>query len=156
MVIYNCSSLANDLHKIFQSYWVMGQSNSSLPVPWPSKYDTDINKYHPLLVEADNVSSRIYLSVSSLSFSSFLQGTFVLDCLQRNDHTVCHSFGQGTCQASSCYHMEIMLGYEMFFFRWYLFSFHPRLLHHHSVLHQGLRTWRLFSPSSQRLSTMLM
>lgn len=69
MVIYNCSSLANDLHKIFQSYWVMGQSNSSLPQPWPSKYDTDINKHHPLLVKADNVSSKLYLAVSSLSFS---------------------------------------------------------------------------------------
>lgn len=78
VVIYNCSSLAKDLYKIFQSYWVMGQSNSSLPQPWPSKYDTDINKYQPLLVEADNVSSRIYLSVSSLSFGSFLQDTVIL------------------------------------------------------------------------------
>ncbi|XP_039992390.1 5'-3' exonuclease PLD4 [Xiphias gladius] len=68
VVIYNCSSLAKDLYKIFQSYWVMGQSNSSLPQPWPSKYDTDINKYQPLLVEADNVSSRIYLSGSPPSF----------------------------------------------------------------------------------------
>ncbi|XP_071354775.1 5'-3' exonuclease PLD4 [Trachinotus anak] len=68
VVIYNCSTLANDLHKIFQSYWVMGQSNSSLPRPWPSKYDTDINKHQPLLVEADNVSSSIYLSASPPSF----------------------------------------------------------------------------------------
>ncbi|XP_026209447.1 phospholipase D4 [Anabas testudineus] len=68
VVIYNCSSLAKDLHKIFQSYWVMGQPNSSLPQPWPSQYDTDINKEHPLLVEADNVSSRIYLAGSPPSF----------------------------------------------------------------------------------------
>lgn len=68
VVIYNCSSLANDLHKIFQSYWVMGQSNSSLPQPWPSKYDTDINKHHPLLVKADNVSSKLYLAGSPPSF----------------------------------------------------------------------------------------
>ncbi|XP_023258487.1 phospholipase D4 [Seriola lalandi dorsalis] len=68
VVIYNCSSVAEDLHKIFQSYWVMGESNSSLPRPWPSNYDTDINKHHPLLVEADNVSSSIYLSASPPSF----------------------------------------------------------------------------------------
>ncbi|KAM3871343.1 5'-3' exonuclease PLD4 [Diretmus argenteus] len=68
VVIYNCSSLAEDLYKIFQSYWVMGHPNSSLPEPWPSKYDTDINEYHPLVVKADNVSSRIYLSGSPPSF----------------------------------------------------------------------------------------
>ncbi|XP_051242421.1 5'-3' exonuclease PLD4 [Dicentrarchus labrax] len=68
VVIYNCSSLAKDLHKIFQSYWVMGQSNSSLPQPWPAKYDTDINKHHPLLVKTDNVSSMLYLTGSPPSF----------------------------------------------------------------------------------------
>ncbi|XP_034530303.1 5'-3' exonuclease PLD4 [Notolabrus celidotus] len=64
VVIYNCSSLAKDLHKIFQSYWVMGQSNSSLPQPWPAQYDTPINKEHPLLVKSDNVSSLLYLAAS--------------------------------------------------------------------------------------------
>ncbi|KAM9341336.1 5'-3' exonuclease PLD4 [Symphorus nematophorus] len=68
VVVYNCSSLAEDLHKIFQSYWVMGQPNSSLPQHWPAKYDTAINKEHPLLVKTDNVSSRIYLSGSPPSF----------------------------------------------------------------------------------------
>ncbi|XP_078133289.1 5'-3' exonuclease PLD4 isoform X1 [Sander vitreus] len=68
VVIYNCPSLAKDLHKIFQSYWVMGQSNSSLPQPWPAKYDTDINKHHPLLVKTDNISSRLYLTGSPPSF----------------------------------------------------------------------------------------
>lgn len=78
VVVYNCSSLAKDLHKIFQSYWVMGQSNSSLPQHWPAKYDTAINKHHPLLVKMDNVSSRLYLTVSSFYFSSVLQDTVLL------------------------------------------------------------------------------
>lgn len=68
VVVYNCSSLAKDLHKIFQSYWEMGQSNSSLPQPWPAKYETDINKQHPLLVKEDNVSTSLYLSGSPPSF----------------------------------------------------------------------------------------
>ncbi len=78
VVIYNCSRLAKDLHKIFRSYWVMGQSNSSLPHPWPAEYDTDINQHHPLLVKTHNVSSKLYLTVSSLAFGSFLQHTIVL------------------------------------------------------------------------------
>lgn len=75
VVIYNCSSLAKDLRKIFQSYWVMGQPNSSLPQPWPAHYNTDINKQHPLLVKENNISTRLYVAVSSLGFSSFLKDT---------------------------------------------------------------------------------
>ncbi|XP_010736554.2 phospholipase D4 [Larimichthys crocea] len=68
VVIYNCSSLAKDLQKVFKSYWVMGQTNSSLPQPWPAEYNTAINKYHPLLVKTDNVSSSLYLTSSPPSF----------------------------------------------------------------------------------------
>ncbi|XP_056282612.1 5'-3' exonuclease PLD4 isoform X2 [Pseudoliparis swirei] len=68
VVVYNCSSLAKDLHKIFQSYWIMGRSHSSLPQPWPSSYDTAINKQHPLVVRTDDVSSRLYLTGSPPSF----------------------------------------------------------------------------------------
>ncbi|XP_061551937.1 5'-3' exonuclease PLD4 [Phycodurus eques] len=68
MVIYNCSSLARDLHKIFLSYWVMGESNSSLPQHWPPTFDTDINKEHPLLVKEDNITSRLYIASSPPSF----------------------------------------------------------------------------------------
>ncbi|XP_072222093.1 5'-3' exonuclease PLD4 [Leuresthes tenuis] len=68
VVVYNCSSLAKDLLKIFQSYWVMGQPNSTLPQPWPAKFDTTINKHHPLLVKEDNISSSLYLAGSPPSF----------------------------------------------------------------------------------------
>lgn len=68
VVVYNCSSLAQDLHKIFMSYWDMGLSNSSLPQPWPAQYDTAINKQRPLLVTQGNVSSSVYLSASPPPF----------------------------------------------------------------------------------------
>lgn len=68
VVIYNCSSLAKDLHKIFQSYWVMGHANSSLPEPWPAMYDAAFNQQRPLLVKVDNVSSKLYLTGSPPSF----------------------------------------------------------------------------------------
>lgn len=96
MVVYNCSSLAKDLHKIFQSYWEMGQSNSSLPQPWPAKYDTDINQHHPLLVKTDNVSSRLYLTVSSYSFSSFLQLKGLLTLFPGK--FMCYNFSQDNLQ----------------------------------------------------------
>ncbi|XP_054652156.1 5'-3' exonuclease PLD4-like [Dunckerocampus dactyliophorus] len=68
VVIYNCSSLARDLHKIFLSYWVMGQPNSSLPAIWPATFDTHINKERPLLVKDGNITSRLYLAGSPPSF----------------------------------------------------------------------------------------
>ncbi|XP_041667928.1 5'-3' exonuclease PLD4 [Cheilinus undulatus] len=68
VVVHNCSSLAKDLHKIFQSYWVMGEPNSTLPQPWPAAYDTVINKEHPLMVKTGNVSSFIYLAASPPPF----------------------------------------------------------------------------------------
>ncbi|XP_061700723.1 5'-3' exonuclease PLD4 [Syngnathoides biaculeatus] len=68
VVIYNCSSLARDLHKIFLSYWVMGESNSSLPVHWPPTFDTNINKEHPLVVKEDNITSRVYIASSPPQF----------------------------------------------------------------------------------------
>lgn len=75
VVIYNCSSLAKDLHKIFQSYWVMGHANSSLPEPWPAMYDAAFNQHRPLLVKVDNVSSKLYLTVS---YSSVLLSINIL------------------------------------------------------------------------------
>lgn len=68
VAIYNCSTLAIDLEKIFTSYWEMGLPNSTLPDPWPSKYDTNITKLHPLLVNEDNVSSQIYIAGSPPAF----------------------------------------------------------------------------------------
>ncbi|XP_077411484.1 5'-3' exonuclease PLD4 isoform X2 [Vanacampus margaritifer] len=68
MVVYNCSSLARDLYKIFLSYWVMGEPNSSMPEYWPPAFDTDFNKEHPLLVKEDNITSRIYIAGSPPSF----------------------------------------------------------------------------------------
>ncbi|XP_030622660.1 phospholipase D4 [Chanos chanos] len=63
-VIYNCSHLASDLHKIFLSYWVMGHRNASLPNPWPSSFDTLINQEKPLLVNLSGVPSQVYISGS--------------------------------------------------------------------------------------------
>lgn len=80
VVIFNCSSLAMDLQKIFNSYWEMGIPNSSLPDPWPSKYDTNISRHHPLLLKEDNVSSQIYIAGSPPPFCP-LSRTLDLDAI---------------------------------------------------------------------------
>uniref|UniRef100_A0A8C9RWX1 Phospholipase D family member 4 n=1 Tax=Scleropages formosus TaxID=113540 RepID=A0A8C9RWX1_SCLFO len=67
-VIYDCPLLAQDLQKIFQSYWVMGDVNASIPDPWPPSFDTSINRENPLLVNVSGVASRIYISGSPPSF----------------------------------------------------------------------------------------
>ncbi|KAJ8341437.1 hypothetical protein SKAU_G00337280 [Synaphobranchus kaupii] len=59
---------AEDLHKIFQSYWMLGHYNASIPDPWPSHLDTTINKEHPLVVNISGVTSRVYISASPPSF----------------------------------------------------------------------------------------
>ncbi|KAK9960271.1 hypothetical protein ABG768_010344 [Culter alburnus] len=68
VVIYNSSGLAADLHKIFQSYWVMGRSNASIPDPWPSTYDTFINEERPLLLNLSGVASQVYITASPPAF----------------------------------------------------------------------------------------
>lgn len=71
VVIYNCTSLAADLYKIYQSYWVMGTRNATMPDTWPSSYDTSINKEQPLRMNLSHVSSRVYISVKLLFCSLF-------------------------------------------------------------------------------------
>ncbi|XP_055016473.1 5'-3' exonuclease PLD4 isoform X2 [Boleophthalmus pectinirostris] len=80
VVIHNCSELAIDLEKIFNSYWEMGLPNSTLPDPWPSKYDTNITKLHPLLVKEENITSQIYISGSPPLFCP-LSRTLDLDAI---------------------------------------------------------------------------
>ncbi|XP_067310978.1 5'-3' exonuclease PLD4 isoform X2 [Pseudorasbora parva] len=68
VVIYNSSVLAADLHKIFQSYWVMGQPNASIPDPWPSVYETFINQERPLQLNLSGAASQVYFTASPPAF----------------------------------------------------------------------------------------
>lgn len=68
VVVYNCSCLAEDLGKIFEAYWYMGQSDKTIPAPWPSSYSTTYNKDTPLKLPLNGTDSRVYLSSSPPSF----------------------------------------------------------------------------------------
>ncbi|XP_063080050.1 5'-3' exonuclease PLD4 [Engraulis encrasicolus] len=68
VIIYNCPRLARDLMKIFESYWMMGAENSSIPDPWPATFDTTINHDHPLLVNISGVPSSVFIAASPPPF----------------------------------------------------------------------------------------
>ncbi|XP_016041605.2 5'-3' exonuclease PLD4 [Erinaceus europaeus] len=64
VVIYNCSQLARDLEKTFQTYWVLGAPHATLPKHWPGNYSTHINRFHPLQDSFSGLPTTAYLSAS--------------------------------------------------------------------------------------------
>ncbi|XP_063793744.1 5'-3' exonuclease PLD3 [Pseudophryne corroboree] len=62
--IYNCSCLAQDLGKMFEAYWALGEPNATIPSPWPDKFSTIFNKETPMEVTLNNTPSHVYLSSS--------------------------------------------------------------------------------------------
>ncbi|XP_075692202.1 5'-3' exonuclease PLD3 [Rhinoderma darwinii] len=62
--VYNCSCLAQDLGKIFEIYWALGEANATIPSPWPDKFSTIFNKLTPMEVSLNNTASHVYLSSS--------------------------------------------------------------------------------------------
>ncbi|XP_070214655.1 5'-3' exonuclease PLD4 isoform X5 [Bos mutus] len=62
-VIYNCSRLAQDLEKTFQTYWVLGTPRAVLPKPWPQNFSSHINRFQPLRDHFDGVPTTVYFSL---------------------------------------------------------------------------------------------
>ncbi|KAJ8414594.1 hypothetical protein AAFF_G00037960 [Aldrovandia affinis] len=63
-VVYNCSCLAEDLEKIFEAYWYLGEAGKSIPSHWPASFSTSYNKDTPMELPLNGTSSRAYLSSS--------------------------------------------------------------------------------------------
>ncbi|XP_051900314.1 5'-3' exonuclease PLD3 [Pristis pectinata] len=63
-IVYNCSCLAEDLGKIFEAYWSIGGTNSSIPDPWPSNYSTLYNRENPMELKFNNIPASVYFSSS--------------------------------------------------------------------------------------------
>ncbi|XP_069799598.1 5'-3' exonuclease PLD3 [Dendropsophus ebraccatus] len=62
--VYNCTCLAQDLEKIFEVYWALGEENATIPSPWPDTFSTIYNKETPMEVSLNNTVSHVYLSSS--------------------------------------------------------------------------------------------
>lgn len=69
-IIYNCSNLAQDLEKTFQTYWVLGTPQAVLPKTWPRNFSSHINRFHPLRGPFDGVPTTAYFSVRWLAHKS--------------------------------------------------------------------------------------
>lgn len=69
-IIYNCSNLAQDLEKTFQTYWVLGTPQAVLPKTWPRNFSSHINRFHPLRGPFDGVPTMAYFSVRWLAHKS--------------------------------------------------------------------------------------
>lgn len=68
VLLLNSSTLAVDLQKIFESYWMMGVWNSSIPQRWPDTLQTHINEEQPLNTSLSGVNSRVYITASPPAF----------------------------------------------------------------------------------------
>lgn len=63
-VIYNCSRLARDLEKTFQTYWVLGAPKAVLPKHWPRRLSSHFNRFQPLWARFAGVPTTAYFSAS--------------------------------------------------------------------------------------------
>lgn len=64
VLIRNCNTLVEDLAKIFEVYWYMGQPGAKLPSRWPQKYSTTFNSSHPMSVQVGKNPTQIYVGSS--------------------------------------------------------------------------------------------
>lgn len=64
VVIHNCSRLAQDLEKTFQTYWALGTARPELPKHWPHNFSTHINRLRPLRGRFGGLLTTAYFSVS--------------------------------------------------------------------------------------------
>uniref|UniRef100_V9KS85 Phospholipase D3 n=1 Tax=Callorhinchus milii TaxID=7868 RepID=V9KS85_CALMI len=68
-VVYNCSSVAQDLEKIFEEYWFLG-AGGDIPTEWPLNYSTKYNSLNPLHILLNNTPAQVYLSSSPPALSA--------------------------------------------------------------------------------------
>ncbi|KFO22306.1 Phospholipase D4 [Fukomys damarensis] len=63
-IIYNCSSLAQDLEKTFQTYWVLGAPHAIIPKTWPRNFSSHINRFRPFRGLFGGLLTTAYFSAS--------------------------------------------------------------------------------------------
>lgn len=70
IALYNSSCVAEDLGKIFDIYWIAGNS-STLPSKWPDTVSTIYNSKNPLQVNLNNQNTLLYISVGSFCILNY-------------------------------------------------------------------------------------
>ncbi|XP_039768080.1 5'-3' exonuclease PLD4 [Ornithorhynchus anatinus] len=95
-VIYNCSRLARDLWKIFQTYWDLGTPGAAIPPSWPQNYSTSINSHRPLDVDFNGTAAEAFLAASPPAL-----------CPQGRTHDLA-ALLQGIREAQEFVHISVM------------------------------------------------
>ena len=67
IIIYDCSCLALDLHRVFNLYWQL-QYKEFIPSIWSKRLYALYNKDEKLSLLLNNTKAEIYVSVSDSSF----------------------------------------------------------------------------------------
>lgn len=67
-IVKDCPCYGEDLAKIFQVYWDLGQPDAEIPSHWPSSLSTNFNKDSPLKLMMNNTETETYLSSSPPMF----------------------------------------------------------------------------------------
>ncbi|XP_044879103.1 5'-3' exonuclease PLD3-like isoform X4 [Mauremys mutica] len=69
-VLYNCSCVAGDLHRIFAMYRALGGQGASLPTVWPAYVSAKSSLSRPLKLQLNGSSAELYLSSSPRALCS--------------------------------------------------------------------------------------
>ncbi|KAF5305553.1 hypothetical protein FQA39_LY01644 [Lamprigera yunnana] len=64
IVVRNCSSLSEDIAKIFDVYWMLGIPGAKVPNRWPSFLETHYNVNTPMNLILNNETFQTYISSS--------------------------------------------------------------------------------------------
>uniref|UniRef100_A0A8C8RU04 PLD phosphodiesterase domain-containing protein n=1 Tax=Pelusios castaneus TaxID=367368 RepID=A0A8C8RU04_9SAUR len=70
VVLYNCSCVARDLHRIFAMYHALGGPGALLPATWPANVAALSSLSRPLKLQLNSSSAELYLSSSPPSLCS--------------------------------------------------------------------------------------
>lgn len=75
--VYDCPCLAEDMSKIFEVYWALGDVNATIPDKWPQDYSTNINHLNPMPVSLNDSTSSVYLAVKFYSRQNLMEYIFI-------------------------------------------------------------------------------
>ena len=64
VVIKECQLLADDLLKIFEIYWYLGEPNATIPKYWPKELSTNYNLSNQMSVPINGIDYNLFLSSS--------------------------------------------------------------------------------------------
>ena len=61
--VYDCPCLAEDVAKIFEVYWSLGEEDATVPKEWPSSYSTEFNHLNPMMIALNGSDTFTYVAV---------------------------------------------------------------------------------------------